>query len=394
MRWRFPDAGDAEENRERTNVERAIDRWWAAFGDARADLDAIFRGKKPRWDLPAWMQRHLGAIDARLMWEFGPGLSGGHRLVITPEVERHLRPLVETILARAPKIDGWSFYAHRLAETVPQAIATVQARVGFDFADVRASVEATGDGGVDVTFHSTRFATVAENAARGAAFVATESLLGEETLDVFIDAIETRADDRETAAIALDELPELVRLRIEEQRATLSPAAFFEREDVDWTLWEMKPRDAPDYPHQLDMFVGKSAMKEMWQRAHSSRSFASARFSRFRETFCFLKIDGSTGLDPDGFGDKSKIEDALDSALKPAGLGAHVGGGTGRRYSYVDLALIDVERAIPILRETLRVGRVPRRSWLLFFDDALRDEWVGIWPDSPLPPGITSPRSS
>ncbi len=36
------------------------------------------------WDLPAWMHKHLQAIDSRLMWEFGPSADGaGHQLVIT-----------------------------------------------------------------------------------------------------------------------------------------------------------------------------------------------------------------------------------------------------------------------------------------------------------------------
>jgi hypothetical protein len=67
-------------------------------------------------------------------------------------------------------------------------------------------------------------------------------------------------------------------------------------------------------------------------------------------------------------------------------LGALVGGGTGLRYSYIDLALLDVEAAILLMREALRGGRLPKRSWFLFYDSVLAAEWVGVWDDSPLPP--------
>jgi hypothetical protein len=69
-------------------------------------------------------------------------------------------------------------------------------------------------------------------------------------------------------------------------------------------------------------------------------------------------------------------------------LGAVIGGGTGLRYSYIDLALTDVERAVPVIRERLQRGRIGRRCWLQFYDDALAAEWVGLWPDSPEPPGL------
>ena len=38
------------------------------------------------------------------------------------------------------------------------------------------------------------------------------------------------------------------------------------------------------------------------------------------------------------------------------------------------------------LRRALPRREIPRESWLLFFDDALADEWVGIHEDAPPPP--------
>jgi hypothetical protein len=82
------------------------------------------------------------------------------------------------------------------------------------------------------------------------------------------------------------------------------------------------------------------------------------------------------------------MEDALDGALRASATGAVVGGRTGLRYSYVDLALTDTEKGIQQVVEVLRKGNVVKRTWILFFDDIYRHEWVGIWDDSPAPPGL------
>ena len=66
-------------------------------------------------------------------------------------------------------------------------------------------------------------------------------------------------------------------------------------------------------------------------------------------------------------------------------VGCYVGGGTGLRYSYLDLALTDVARAVVIMR-VLREGNIPKRTWIQFFDTDLQTEWVGIWDDAPPPP--------
>ena len=110
MRWRFFTPGEhPEEDAQRAMVGARIDAWWQAFAAKAEALDQLF-SNLAQWDLVDGWTQHLRSIDQRLVWEFGPGSSGGHRLVITPEADHHLRPLVEEILARAPKLANWSFF--------------------------------------------------------------------------------------------------------------------------------------------------------------------------------------------------------------------------------------------------------------------------------------------
>jgi hypothetical protein len=131
MRIKFQFDLSAEERQTNQSIQSAIDRWWRIFVEKTGDLHALFK-RQQEWDLPEWMEQNLGAISSNIMWEFGQGLLGGHRLVITPESRRHLRPLVAQILHCAPKIDGWEFYPYRLPENEKMAALTVDARQGAD----------------------------------------------------------------------------------------------------------------------------------------------------------------------------------------------------------------------------------------------------------------------
>jgi len=41
---------------------------------------------------------------------------------------------------------------------------------------------------------------------------------------------------------------------------------------------------------------------------------------------------------------------------------------------------------VPIIRQVLAARRVPPRTWLLFFDDELSREWIGVCAGAPEPP--------
>ena len=189
MRWLYFDASNQHEAAGHAAVVQRIDAWWNAFAAKTGDLDDLF-SRRSEWDLPAWMHEHLNAISPHLMWEFGPAVSGeGHRLVITPESQRHLRPMVDTLLERAPKIAGWEFYAYRLAEDVDMAVQTVAGRTGDDLSGTLVTA-AIGDlNRINLTYHSPDTTGPDDEQAMNNAFVATETLLGEEVLDKWVAAI-------------------------------------------------------------------------------------------------------------------------------------------------------------------------------------------------------------
>lgn len=388
MRHRFADPKNAREARARKPVLAAIDRFWKAFARKTKQLDDLFSGRVS-WDLPAWMATHLGAVSQDLMWEYGPALHGdGHRLVITSESEIGLRPLVDLVLARAPRLRGWEFLPHRPRERASAVAGTVQARTGRALPEMRVVVEPREDA-IALRFAVAGCRGPRDAKALSAAWVAAETLLGEAAIETWVSAIEVEplAKRAKRGAVEPAKLARAFDAAVRARRAAL-PKRRASRLGAgsSASLLEIEPRGEGDFPERSDGFVFVSSRPDLLVASTRPWVFDSARFSRFGERFAYVKIDGSKGLVGSKFEDREDIEQALDRALGPKKLGAVVGGGTGLRYSYVDLALADLDRGARAAAAALRAGRAPKRTWILFFDDSLREEWVGVYDDTPPPP--------
>jgi hypothetical protein len=310
--------------------------------------------------------------------------------------------MLATILERAPDVPGWEFYPYRPAESVAMAHQTVQARIGRTFADVQVQVTRGRCNFVDLVYTSPDFQSDDDQPSNYAAMVLTETLLGEEAMDRWVGVIEPQPAPKEgvlglfsrnrsrPGGLPLDRLKPTFDALVQSIRDQLPRqplhAVDLKADDQTWSSFQLEADEADDYPGRNDMFVGVTPSPDLSRATFDPRPFSSERFSRFGESFCYLKIDGTGGLDPAFYGDRGDIEDALDKILIAAKLGRTIGGGTGRRYSYIELALADVERAADLIRKLLRAGNIPRRTWLLFHEAEFRDEWIGIYDDTDPPP--------
>jgi hypothetical protein len=154
-----------------------------------------------------------------------------------------------------------------------------------------------------------------------------------------------------------------------------------------WTLLELDVERADDYPRQSDVALCSTFLPEMLKCYLSGSPFASRRFSRHGEIFAYLKHESARGDARQVLAARRVLEDALDAALVVERCGRVVGSGMGVVYSYVDFALASLERALAVIRTVAsRVG-LPPRSWLLFCDSALADDWASVHPAAPRPPG-------
>jgi hypothetical protein len=155
--------------------------------------------------------------------------------------------------------------------------------------------------------------------------------------------------------------------------------------DAEWSLLKLKPEEADDYPLRRDLLTHVTLNPEL-VGASFRQGFSSQRFSRHKEVFCYLKIDGAEVLEGSRYSDRSEIEDALNEFLTGSNVGCVIGGGTGLRYSYIDLAVLEFTKTTRAVCEFLRAGQLPHRSWLLFMDAEYCGEWLGVHSDTPAPP--------
>jgi len=413
MRWIHFDERDPIEAAEHRAYLARIETWWNAFAKKADALDAHFSRRGPIWDLPAWMNEHLSAIHPALAWEYGRALHiNGHRLVITPETLKHLRPMVRSIVNGAPSIPGWEFYDYRPVESIQAAEQIAKVRAQSDLTGVLASASVGKHNRIDVTFYFPDQGSFSEQRGCEAGFVTAETLLGEQTLDEWIGRVHAKVLPARSRVSRLmgwtgppppDTFP-LTSFRasvlelIDSIRHKLRPEPWHKHipvptgpnEPIGYTF-SRKPEPAADYPGGADIAIASASDHDLWMAMHTDPGFYSARYSRHGETFCCLKMDGAEKTFQARFDVRCEVERALVDLLPDQHAGAITGGATGLRYGYIDLALADVAKAWQLIRERLRNANVPRRSWLLFYDRTLAQEWIGVYDDSPTPPGMEHP---
>ncbi|CAN5146937.1 hypothetical protein BH11PLA2_BH11PLA2_49660 [soil metagenome] len=393
MRWIFAERSKSNEGRTVAEIDTAIEAWWQVFTAKVADIDAQITGKM-KWDLPTWIIEHLSTIDEALMWEFGPAVKGpGHRLVISPESRKDLRPLANSLVAAAPKLPGWEFYPYRLAEK-DHIAETIAGRTGGSIEGIEVVVEREDCNLIGLRFQSPKFSGPEDAEAGNIAFVLAETLLGEEVLDHWIGTIEVERKKKgflsigksKGKAIPLSDLNAAVTSTIGDIRNSLPKEAHFQWWDsTEWSILKLQPEENDDYVGRADLMIHTTLNPDL-VGASFRPGFCSARYSRNKETFCYLKIDGAEGLDGSVYADRNDIQDALNDLLVKSKAGCCIGGGTGLRYAYIDLALLEFTKTSRAVCDLLRKGKVPQRSWLLFMDGDYCDEWLGVYNDTPPPP--------
>ena len=221
-----------------------IVNWWAFFMEAEDKISDYFVHAID-FNVVEFMQDNLQCINSNLMWEFGPAISKkGHRLVITPESRKDLRPLVKAILENAPELSNWEFYDYRLPENFESAKSVVEAKTGYSLPDVYFSGKRNEFNLIDLTFI---FLNVKDEAtakiAQHQSAVMVEHLLGGEVFDKWIGAIEIEDHLPEDESHQhINQLADWIKTEITTIKQALPDNCFYERSNKkELTLYELEP---------------------------------------------------------------------------------------------------------------------------------------------------------
>ncbi|MFO0564246.1 MAG: hypothetical protein U0263_01215 [Polyangiaceae bacterium] len=335
---------------------------------------------------------HAG-LDVDLLSE-----SDGARLVVmTPRGERRLRPLAAAVVARMNPAGGVRFASLRPPRSFAETCEDVRRELGFDLTRAHARAGFARGHLLDLVLYAEGWSAADENAV-AAAERAVEGLLGERVLDDWVSRVDVEArapsgplrviQKGQVETFPLVELPQAVAAAVEGLSGELPDISRLGVLREGWVLFEAEPEASTDYAAQDDVALAASALPEMLKCYLEGAPFSSLRFVRGGAKLAYLKIDAQGVSYEDRVRERARLEDELSAALAPSGLGAVVGNGLGLRYAYVDLALAPNPAAWDIVCEVARAAGASKRSWIQFFDSDLADEWLGVWPNTPRPPGL------
>lgn len=171
-------------------VDDPIDRFWRFWAQHCADIErAIEEGT-----LDDWVERidtSVHALDKGLEWELGAGSKARHYLCISGAGDLALRLIAQRWLSRAPAANAtWEFYPARPGGS-KESFVIETAGVGFAMADIRVGVTLdVGRAIAHVALFHPAFAQVDEGMRRLVAYLALDSLLGEDDVERWIGAID------------------------------------------------------------------------------------------------------------------------------------------------------------------------------------------------------------
>jgi hypothetical protein len=337
------DAYDVAASRIDADTRAAIDAFWKRFAVIAPQLDDAFN-QRSEFDVAGETNAALGPLQG-LDWEYGPGAEGGHCLCVSAGFKPSQLAIARAVLRAAPEIPGWTFSDARAGNAPDSVPDMVEARTGERYRDFRYRVFEDKHQmiGIEVLVPDRTDPDI----ACAIADMTLTCLLGEADERVWLSSARPAKAGgffrKAPAGLSLAEVKpaiDALRARID---ASLPDRRWSERNlESEETTWSSLQTDAdPEgaYAFRQDLYVAVSPYPQRLSAALTSERFQSRRFSRLGETFAYFKIDGAEDGSLGQLEDREDLENLISGALRDAGLGTSIGGGTGLRYSYVELAL-------------------------------------------------------
>lgn len=359
--------------------EKDIVNWWNNFSLVNKKISALFSklGDK-NFDLPRWMKENLQSIDKNITWEFYSGIFKKHRLVITFEERRRLKPLVKKIISDAPELEEWEFYAYRLPENLENASSIMLEITGWqNINSIKFTISRNELNRIDVTYWLPFF----EQQKQGLEnlYLLTNALLGEEVVGKWIDDIHINkiedANYKNISELKLEICTEITNIK---NNLPEKPYFLLIDEDYGWITAKCSPKqeEVENFFDKDDVYFRSIISKQLLIAMDDKYFFDSERFSKNNEIFVYLKIERiDNDQDAEEF---SKIKKSLDLQLKQKQLGCIVGSAIGLKYLYIDLAIINTYISIQEIKEILGLCSASRKIWLLFYDGELAYEQLEL----------------
>lgn len=364
-------------------------------------LSGLFRKSKPApltfnnrvaafW---CWFQevapRHYTAIEAKqsitlgdevsakidellpgFCWVYGPGAKNiGHSFTLTGEGNIHRQLLALEWLARAPQIEGWSFYAARQ----PGAAGGYSIEMdGLSFNDagiwIAPSVN-TEDETIDITVWHPAWPDVDERKRTNITFLFLDEALGEYGTEWWIGRIEY-GNEKLAQSFPLSELGSYVQTLAQERGWKKYPPGGVR------TLYRFRdPKD--DFPRS-DLLTLDTCVPALLRLYSQSGGELDDPLPGLGADYVYVSIDSAHFPDGEQAARRGELEEAIEAELKAVDGGRLIGGGMGRNRTYCDFLIYDGKHSLDAIVRVLRARKLPAGTMIEYFVRDKRGQRIAL----------------
>lgn len=401
MRWRFADSKNKVEMLFKQQSIDKMDCFWREFEQNLDIVCSTDTGKSTEW-----ISSTLAEV-ATLQWELSPEINGSRRFVITPESEYHLHPLVDEMIARAPKLSNFKFMSYRapmettaIETAVPARFKATTStlrgagRIKEFLSDIQIKATRSNLNCIDLQFVSEVFKEENNFVDQCYCFILCEVVLGQRIAEEWIGEITTSGKSMGL----LDRAKALFGNERQDSTIDFQPVTMLSScvndiyEDIlssrDFVTAQIRPSVEMQHITLPKPRIRRDFVETMWPAiivaAHNKPlCLTSKRFSSTGERFCYVIFDLMSL--PSDSPETAEVYRAFDNALVRASVGYLLGYGLGPEHFFLDMLLSDLDAAVPVLEEVCQSLQLPSKCWLKFVDSKLSHEWVGLHPESPEP---------
>lgn len=371
LRRLFSCADDSTEP-DAPQLRARVEGFWSWFGSVEAQLYGSIQARDFHAEAFAGqMQQHLPG----LAWEFCPVAEEGREgLTISGDGDPRLRLVAHYLIGRAPTLQHFRLFAARQAQAdVAEASVQLQGGEAMDFADFRFDVDFDAEHQcLELRVHHPQFAGLPEEARQQLSFLALDNALGEDLIETHVGGIDiaTQADERLRWSIDALRRQARAALSLHEIDADVDPMEQWVgfQNDPDVVTGGSAPR--------ADIIAGTTRHPSFIDLGEDAE--LDQLLQPLGAVLCYIQFPTSCLAAGEEVAQRGRLEDELQTAMGPAGLGVLVGGALGSQRAYIDLMLCDEAAALPVIREVLRNAGLLEAAQLRYFGAARAAEQLTL----------------
>jgi hypothetical protein len=343
-----------------------VERFWEWFAEVAPRFYKMFEDVHND-DVVAETTDKIDELFPGFAWVYGPGEAGpgepGKSFTLSGEGVLQRQLLALYWLSRAPKLEGWTFYASRQPSS-PEIIETM--RINFEGQEMDPMefwlTPAIDDEEekINLTVWHPLYAGVPENEARLGAFcVFLDEVLGEHGTSQWIGQV-TPSDTQLADAIPLTEICAFIdKLESEKGWQKFLPGESgvdYERNDPQNRF----PRD--------EVAIGYTTLYDLIADYYDAEGNLEDPLAGTGADYVFISIDAQLFPEEQRMESIATVEEALSAALKSEQSGRRVlGWAFGPQFAYLDLMVFDGQASIQIVERVLREQNLPAGTTINFF---------------------------